>query len=126
MKQWQGDFERRGKERVYTGGGHALVVLPQERLLCEMVDVSMEGIGVYYLGRGSLLGGGMQRGILVGVDDLWLAGIPLRTVSDTVVRVPLMSGRPCVRRRGMHFGSLSGTQRQVLEQYILLNGRGSA
>lgn len=113
--------ERRRYPRLRTIGDHAMVILPDEALVGELVDISMGGLAFYYSDSPDRQEQGRQSGILVGNDDLWLQNFPTRTIKDFVVEIPVFSKRPVLRRRCLAFGPLSASQESLLEQYIWLN-----
>jgi hypothetical protein len=119
----RGFVERRRHPRLKTIGGHAMVVLPDEALVGALVDISMGGIAFYYSALSPRQEQRPQSGILVGDDDLWLQDYPIKTVQDFVVKIPVFSKRPILRRRCLAFGPLSDHQESLLEQYIWLNSR---
>jgi len=117
----RGFVERRKHPRLKTIGDHAMVVLPEEALVGELVDISMGGLAFYYSALPLREEPRPQSGTLVGNDDLWLQEFPIQTVQDFVVKIPVFSKRPVLRRRCLSFGPLSDHQESLLEQYIWLN-----
>lgn len=117
----RGFVERRRYPRLKTIGGNAMVFLPDEALVGELVDISLGGLAFYYSDTPSRQEYQLQSGILVGDDDLWLEDFPIKTVHDFVVEIPVFSKRPILRRRCLAFGPLSNHQKSLLEQYIWLN-----
>lgn len=103
-----------------------MVVLPDEDLVGELVDISLGGLAFYYDAMSPHQQQRLQSGTLVGDDDLWLEDFPVKTVQDFVVKIPVFSKRPVLRRRCLAFGPLSDHQESLLEQYIWLNTSGES
>ena len=114
-------MERRRFPRLSTTSDSALVMLPEENLSGALVDISMGGLSFLYSGNPFHLADMLQRGILIGEDDLWLENIPIKTVHDFEARVPLLTDEPGLRRRCLQFCGLSEAQRTLVEQFIWLN-----
>lgn len=119
----RGFIERRKHPRLKTIGDHAMVVLPDESLVGELVDISMGGLAFYYSDAPFRQLQRPQPGMLIGDDDLWLQDFPLKTIQDFAVKIPVFSKSPVLRRRCLAFGSLTDQQQSLLEQFIWLNTR---
>lgn len=121
LQSEQGFVERRRHPRLKTIGDHAMVVLPDESLVGGLIDISMGGLAFYYNALPPRREQRLQSGILVGNDDLWLQDLPIQTVRDFEVKIPVFARQPILRRRCLSFGPLSSHQQSLLEQYIWLN-----
>ena len=116
-----GFVERRRHPRLRTTTDHAMVVLADGSLVGELVDISLGGFAFYYRDLPSHWNKRSESGLLIGADDLWVQDMPIKTIQDFVVKVPVFKERPVLRRRCMAFGTLTDCQEELLRQYIMLN-----
>lgn len=113
--------ERRQHPRVTVTGKESLIMLPIEGVVGTMIDISMGGVSFHYAGAPVYPMNVVQSCTLFGEDDFWLERVSLVTVRDVIVRYPLFSDRPCLRRRSMIFRKLDDEKKHFLKQYIWLN-----
>ena len=115
--------ERRQDVRYRVREG-AFAVLPDCRIVGEIVDISKGGLALRYIIGNEDLSGSSGLDILFAGGKFHLAGVPIRTVSDSVMPDDFYSDSVTTRRRGIQFGEMTPEQRNEVKSFIGKHTRG--
>jgi hypothetical protein len=86
----------------------------------KVMEIGMGGIAFTYIEKDSPKNGAQNTGALFNQSDDYIIELPLKTVSDTIVRKSA-SDRLNIRKRVVVFENLESEQVDRLEKFILDN-----
>lgn len=105
-------IERRAHAR-FQARGRALVMIPHGTLPYHIIDLSISGLAIRYIGKEKRFAELSELNIFWG-EELFLEKMPVTSISDFA----LDKGHIPMRRLGVKFGELSSYQRSQPDIFI--------
>jgi hypothetical protein len=105
------------KNRRYKARDGVYVVYDQSMSKNQVDNISMGGLSFYYVDNGIKIDKGSYELSLINRNRICLGKIPFKTVSDTETGEILFRNKK-VKRQGVRFDNLSGSQRNQLKAII--------
>jgi hypothetical protein len=109
--------QRKHKRHKVTKRAFA-VLGPEAVKLCHLIDISKGGLSFRYFVDTNDSGERLQELDILGGEDFYLEKVPVRVVSDMVLKDNSPFSSIAMRRRGVEFGPLTPKQREQVDYFI--------
>lgn len=107
------------KHKRYKVTKRAFAVLgPEAVKLCHLIDISKGGLSFRYFVDTNDTGERLQELDILGGEDFYLEKVPVRVVSDMILKDDSPFSSIAMRRRGVQFGPLTPKQREQIDYFI--------
>jgi hypothetical protein len=118
-------IERRKNTRYQVNDNAFAVINPEPVRLVPILDIAMDGIGVYVNNEDKLLKKATKIEIMLADCSFYLENLPFESVSDTKILPENSSSIVDGRRCSLKFGKLTPGQRSELKYFIRNYTQGS-
>ncbi len=115
-KDW---VEKRKYDRYPAREGAIVALKPHDRMLGQMIDISLGGLAFRYIEGEEKSGQPIELIILVANHSFRLDKVPFRTVSDQEITNDISFSSIKMRRRSVEFGNLSIIQKSAVKYFIM-------